>query len=200
MTTGFCFDLDGTLSTLEILPCIAAELDIADEIATLTRLTMDGHIPFADSMRLRTLILGQVPISRVHEIIESIPLEPALVEFIQSCPDQCFVVTGNLDVWIQPLIQRLSCGWFSSNAELINGRLCLNHILDKGQAIRDLRVNRGFKKIVAVGDGANDVPMLKGADVSIAYGGVHTPASTTIAASHLIVNSPDSLCTLLKAL
>src|SRR5690349_3017516 len=98
MTTAFCFDFDGTISALEILPCIAAELGVAEEIATLTQLTMDGMIPFNDSMRLRTLILGQVPVERVCEIVAEIPLSPALQEFLRVRPDECFIVTGNLDL------------------------------------------------------------------------------------------------------
>ena len=111
MKTAFCFDLDGTISSLEILPCIAAELGIADEIATLTRLTMDGHIPFTDSLRLRTLILGQIPLDRVHAIIDAIQLDCDLLSFLDDYRSDCFIVTGNLDLWVAPLLQRLGCGW-----------------------------------------------------------------------------------------
>ena len=84
MKTAYCFDLDGTLSTTEILPCLASELGVADEIATLTRATMDGHIGFEASFRLRCLILNRIPLSRVHEIIADIPLHPAILEFIHG--------------------------------------------------------------------------------------------------------------------
>ena len=42
----FCFDLDGTITTQEILPLIAAELDLYEEISTLTQATINGLIPF----------------------------------------------------------------------------------------------------------------------------------------------------------
>jgi phosphoserine phosphatase len=200
MSTAYCFDLDGTITTLEILPCIAAELGIAGEIATLTRLTMDGHIPFTDSLRLRALILGQVPVQRVHEIIAAVPLEPSLLEFMSEYRSQCFIVTGNVDAWVGPLLQRLGCRWFCSEATEDNGRLALKRILDKGDAVRRLRVENEFQRFVAVGDGANDVSMLEAADIAIAYGGVHPPTPATIAAADLVINDPDTLCTLLKAL
>ena len=200
MKTAFCFDLDGTISSLEILPCIAAELGIADEIATLTRLTMDGHIPFTDSLRLRTLILGQIPLDRVHAIIDAIQLDCDLLSFLDDYRSDCFIVTGNLDLWVAPLLQRLGCGWHCTTARHVDGRIVLDSILDKGEVVRQLRAQGQYDRIVAIGDGANDVPMLREADVAIAYGGVHPPTQATAAAASLIINDPETLCTLLKAL
>lgn len=200
MSTAFCFDLDGTVTTTELLPCIASELGIADEIATLTRLTMDGHIPFPDSMRLRCLILGQVPLSRVHEIVDSITLEPLIVEFINERFADCAIVTGNLDVWLQPLMGRLKCRWMCSAASVGGGRLRLINILDKGVAMREMRATGAHQRYVAIGDGANDVPMFTEADIGIGYGAVHSPVPATVAASTLLVNSPEALCKLLRVL
>lgn len=199
-SAALCFDLDGTLTTTEILPCIAAELGVAGEIATLTRLTMDGLIPFEDSMRLRTLILGQVPLARVHDVMMSIPVTGVLLDFIRHNTDRCFVVTGNLDVWIAPLIEQLGCGVFSSCARLVDGMVRLESILSKDEAVYALRANGRFERIVAVGDGANDVAMLRAADMGIAYGGVHAPAASAIHAADVVVHDAGTLCKLLKAL
>jgi phosphoserine phosphatase len=199
MKTAFCFDLDGTVTTTEILPCIASELGVSDEIATLTRATMDGHIEFEPSFRLRCLILGQVAPELVRAVVSTIPLDPAIHSFIRSNSKNCFLVTGNLDVWIEPILHTCGCEMYSSTAVYEGGKLKLGTILNKADAIAQIRA-RGFDRVVAIGDGANDVPMLNAADVSIAYGGVHSPVQAAISSSDYIVHQGIALCKLLEAL
>jgi len=199
MSTAFCFDLDGTLTSIEILPCIASELGVAEEIATLTRVTMSGLISFEESMRLRSLILGQVPLRRVHEIVGSIPLDPFLTDFISGHEADCFIVTGNLDLWISPLVERLGCRSFTSCASSQEGKVRVDHVLDKGTAVSEVRL-LGYERIIAVGDGANDVPMLRKADAGIAFGGVHSPMPAAVKESNYVVHDGRSLCNLLTAL
>jgi len=107
MTTAFAFDLDGTLTCEELLPVIAEELSLGREMATLTRLTLSGAIEFEESFRLRCAILRAVPISRVRAIVAEVALAPAMEGFIRRRPSECFIVTGNLDVWVRPIIDRL---------------------------------------------------------------------------------------------
>jgi HAD superfamily phosphoserine phosphatase-like hydrolase len=199
MTTAFCFDLDGTVTTTEILPCIASELGVAEEIATLTRLTMEGFITFEESLRLRCVILSQVPVAKVHAIIDDIPLDPVIVAFIRANRDRSFIVTGNLDVWTAQIVERLGCRGYFSEATLADGRVRLDRVLNKGTAIDDVR-RLGFDRVAAIGDGSNDIPMLEKANAAIAYGGVHSPTSAAIGAANYVIHDGDTLCSLLTAL
>lgn len=199
MRTAYCFDLDGTLTTVELLPCIAAELGIAQEIETLTRVTMDGHISFDQSLRLRSLILGLVPVERVHEVVADVPLNPDLAGFVARRRDECFVVTGNLDIWMDPMLARLNCAGFASRASMVDGRLRVDEVLDKRAAVQNLR-GQGFDRVIAVGDGANDVPMFEAADVAIAFAGVHSPARVATLGADFIVHEGRELCRLLEGL
>lgn len=200
MRTAFCFDLDGTVTTTEILPCLASHLGVTAEIATLTRITMDGVINFEESLRLRCLILGTIPLPIVHEIIDAVPLSDHILKFLHSRREDCFIVTGNLDIWIEKLARRCGVKLYSSKAQLQNNRVILDKVLEKSSAIRELRATGRFDRIVAIGDGANDVPMLREADIRIAFGGVHKPAPTVIQEADYVIHDASSLCHMLKGL
>lgn len=108
MKTAFCFDLDGTITSQEILPILAKEVDLYDEISTLTKVTMDGLIPFEKSFKLRVRLLSDIPISRVQTVIDGIELQKDIINFIKNNKDDCFIVTGNLDIWIEKAVKKLA--------------------------------------------------------------------------------------------
>lgn len=199
MNTAYAFDLDGTITTEEILPIIAAELNLEREMRTLTELTLNGSIPFQDSFRLRCAILRAVPISHVRDIVTTVSLAGGLERFIKAHRETCFVITGNLDVWVEPIIERLGCRAFTSTAQWTGDRLHgVESVLDKGDAVR--AVAPDFSRVVCIGDSVNDIPMFQEADVKVAFGGIHDPAPALFDVADYAVYSEEALCRLLPTL
>ncbi len=199
MRTGFAFDLDGTLTRAELLPLIAQAAGLQEEIGLLTRLTIDGTIPFTASFRLRFAVLKSLPFAQVQAATSQVELDPGLAAFVQAHPHQCRVVTGNIPQWIQPLVDRLGCGLHSSEVSVSETHpLQLTRIINKADAVVAMR--QEFDRVVAIGDGANDVAMFDAADISIAYGGVHEPAPSLLEVADYVVYESSSLCRLLDTL
>jgi len=199
MKKKYCFDLDGTITAQELLPLIAAELDLYDEISALTQATISGLIPFEQSFKLRCKLLSDVPINKVQEVAEKVKLNETIVEFIKENKDDSYIITGNIYEWIKPIIEKLDCKIFCSQGKFNNGKLSgLENIVNKGEVIKGLRKNGEL--IVSVGDGMGDVLMFEESDVSIAFGGVHEPITTLLKVSNYLIYEEDSLCRLLNTL
>lgn len=181
----FLFDLDSTVTKQEILPTISKELGIYEKMCELTESTMRGEIPFKQSFLQRVELLKQVPVSKVRKRIGEIQLNEHLVEFIRENKDRCYIVTGNLDVWIEELVKRIGIekNVFCSKA-LVDG----DYIEDVFSVIdKNMVISQMVLPFVAVGDGNNDAEMIEAAEIGIGYGGVRNIASSVVAcASHAI--------------
>ena len=183
----FLFDLDSTVTRQEILPTVAKTLGIYAKMTSLTERTMRGEIPFKQSFLQRVELLKDVPVSEVNELVSKIQLNEKLVEFIQQNQDRCHIVTGNLNVWIEGLMQRMGMerNVFCSKAIVKDNHIeNVFSIVDKNAVISQM-----ILPFVAVGDGDNDAEMIEAAEIGIGYGGVRNIAPAVLAcARHAIYN------------
>jgi len=192
----FAFDLDGTITKTELLPLISKDLGIEKEMDELTKKTMDGDIPFDQSFTKRVKMLKNIPISRVQKIVGGVQISKPIFDFLQNNSDRCHIVTGNLDVWLKILVEKLGVDVLSSVANFKDDTL-----LGVKQILRKKRIHSHCKfPIVAIGDGHNDLEMLMGAQISIAYGGVHAPASSLLEIADYAIYNDLKLCHFLKQL
>jgi len=198
MKTAFCFDLDGTVTRQEILPLISREVNLWEEIKLLTQLTLKGDIPFETSFKLRVKLLQTVPISTVAKIVQNVMLNETIVKFIKANNENCYIVTGNLDVWVGTFIEsELGCRYYSSKAEYTGNNLQgISAVLNKGEAITE--ISKDYDRVVSIGDSMNDCPMFEKANIRIAFGGVHQPVENLITISDFIVYHEKSLITILE--
>lgn len=192
----YLFDLDGTITREELLPRISRALGLEKEISELTRQTIAGEIPFENSFRKRVEILSRLPVSAIREIVAGVELDPHLVAFMRANRENCAIVTGNLDVWISDLCADLAGRVYCSTARCADDYIVgLEHVLDKGTVAESVP-----SPFAAVGDGHNDCGMLKRADVSVAYGGVHNPAPALLDIADYAIFDSRPLCSLLAQL
>lgn len=192
----FAFDLDGTITACELLPRIARLAGLEKSLSLLTQSTLRGDIPFAASFRRRFAMLQHIPLPQVHAVVAAIPLDPYIEAFIQAHNSECVVVTGNLDLWVYPLLRRLGCRWFSSRGAVIDGRISLLAVLDKGEAAAALLAEG--KRIVAIGESVNDTPLFRVSSYAVAFGGVHEPSPVIRNMSHSYAADGKSLCETLR--
>ena len=95
--TKFIFDLDGTVTKQETLPIISKYFGIEAEIDKLTEETVKGNIPFIESFIRRVYILGQLPIDKVSDLLETVDIYQKVGSFILQHKENCIIATGNLE-------------------------------------------------------------------------------------------------------
>lgn len=194
--TAFLFDLDGTITATELLPLIAAELGVNEEIATLTRETMAGRVPFDESFRTRVSVLGSAPVAQVAEIIDAAPVFDGLLEWIVANRERSWIVTGNLDCWVDSWMRKHGLRYFSSRARVTGGTVTVDRILRKESIVRRF----SGRRTVMVGDGANDAQAIQDADLGIANAMLHDVPPVVLEVADWVVMEEDTLCQTLSLL
>lgn len=174
----FLFDLDSTISKQEILPTISNKIGKQKEMRNLTEATMRGEIPFKSSFLNRVKLLSDIEVSEVNRMVEEIPVNKEITQFIIENQDRCYVVTGNLDVWISGLMNKLGMNnhVYCSKANVKNDRITqVVSVVDK-----ELTSKQFVQPTVVIGDGDNDSGMARNADIAIGFGGVREIAPSLL--------------------
>lgn len=175
-------DMDSTLITIECIDEIADMKGIKPAIAAITASAMRGEIDFAQSLARRVALLEGLPVAdlaRVYE--ERLQLSPGaerMLAAFKAAGAVTALVSGGFTFFTDRLKERLALDFTLSNTlevreDRLTGRVT-GSIVDahaKARALETLAAtHRGEDGlVVAIGDGANDLPMFAAADVSIAY-------------------------------
>ena len=179
---GLCvMDVDGTLILEEVIDLLGREAGCEEEISQITSQAMRGEIDFESSLRKRVSLLEGLSISVFDKVFNSIHLSPNAQEFISILQKKGILVglvSGGFTQIVERLAKSLGIAYFYANQlevkdGLLTGKL-VGQIISpqiKKETLEQWREELKLSKdrTVAIGDGANDLLMLKSAGLGIAF-------------------------------
>ncbi len=184
-------DMESTIIRQEMLDELGAMAGLGPRISEITRRAMNGEIDFKDALRERVGLLAGLPATALDEVYQRAELMPgalALVQTMRTSGAWCIMVSGGFRTFT-----RRVAAWvgfhedFGNDLEVADGRLTgglVGPILDRDSKVAALLATAGRHRLpigatLAVGDGANDLPMLETAGLGIAF---HAKPSVAAAA------------------
>ncbi len=176
-----CFDMDSTLIQAEVIDELAERAGAGSRVKAITELAMQGEIDFNESFRQRVKLLEGLDVSVMKEIAENLPITEGverLMKVLQKVGFKTAILSGGFSYFGNYLKEKYGFDYMYANElEIKNGKLTGNYlgdIVDGRRKAELLRLIAQVEKIdlrqtVAVGDGANDLPMLGIAGLGIAF-------------------------------
>jgi phosphoserine phosphatase len=177
----FAFDMDSTLIEGEVIDELAKLAGVADEVVKVTEAAMRGEIEFQESFRRRVALLRGLKETRVRELLDTIPLVEGaeqLIGTLKMLGYKTAILSGGFNFFAQHLQTRLGIDYvFANDLDIVDGVVSgevRTPIVDgarKAELLREIArlENISLDQVVAVGDGANDLPMLGIAGMGIAF-------------------------------
>jgi phosphoserine phosphatase len=175
-------DMDSTLITIECIDEIADMQGIKPDVALITAAAMRGEIEFAESLRRRVSLLAGLPVAALQRVYdERLQLSPGATRMLAgfaAAGAKTALLSGGFTFFTDRLKARLNLDYTLSNTlDVVDGKLTgriAGPIVDaavKAATLRRLKQELAGEDglTVAIGDGANDLPMFAEADVSVAY-------------------------------
>lgn len=176
-----CFDMDSTLIQTEVIDELADRAGVGEEVRAITESAMRGEIDFTESFERRVALLKGLDVSVMQEIAESLPMTEGverLMKVLKLVGFKIAILSGGFTFFGNYLKQKFGVDYvYANELEVEDGKLTgryLGDVVDgkrKAELLRLIAQVEGLdlRQTVAVGDGANDLPMLGIAGLGIAF-------------------------------
>lgn len=176
-----CFDMDSTLIKTEVIDELADRAGVGPQVREITEAAMRGEIDFNESFIQRVALLERLDVSVLEEIAVNLPIMDGamrLMSILKKCGYKIAILSGGFNYFGNHLKKLFDVDYvYANELEIENGKLTGKHIGDIVDGKRKAELLRliaqvekiDLQQVIAVGDGANDLPMLNLAGLGIAF-------------------------------
>lgn len=177
-----CLDMDSTLIQTECIDELAARAGVGDQVKAITERAMRGEIDFKESFKERVALLKGLDVGVMQDIAEHLPITEGaerLMSVLKRCGYKIAILSGGFTYFGEYLQRKFGIDYVYANELEIddNGKLTGNYvgpIVDGQRKAELLKLIAQVEKVnlaqtIAVGDGANDLPMISEAGLGIAF-------------------------------
>lgn len=175
------FDMDSTLIQAEVIDELAKLHGVGDQVSSITTAAMRGELDFRQSLTRRVELLKRLPANKLQDLLHTVQLADGaerLISTLKMLGYKTAILSGGFDFFGKYLQARLGIDYVFANeleiaAGVLTGRIA-SEIVDgkkKAELLESIarKENISLDQVVAVGDGANDLPMLNIAGMGIAF-------------------------------
>lgn len=176
-----CFDMDSTLIEHEVIDELAKSAGVGEQVAEITERAMQGELDFIQSFEARVALLKGLDASVLESIAQSLKLTEGaehLMRTLKALGYKTAILSGGFTYFGEYLQRKLGIDYVYANAlEIEDGKVTgrvVGRVVDgqrKAELLREIAASEGvnLEQVIAVGDGANDLPMLSIAGLGIAF-------------------------------
>jgi phosphoserine phosphatase len=175
------FDMDSTLIQTEVIDEMADVMGAGAEVRAVTEAAMNGELDFDESLRRRVSKLKGLKVTQMQKILENLPFTPGVEEFVKTVKGLGYkvaLISGGFSFFANALKEKLDLDYaFANDLVIEEGALTgevegtIINAQQKALLVKVISQQEkiSLEQVVAIGDGANDLPMLSTAGLGIAF-------------------------------